>query len=50
MINHHVHINESKDNNLGYNIIIGRDPIKKLGMIVDFKNENLIWDNVIVST
>ena len=29
-------------------MIIGRDLIKKLGMIVNFKNEKLIWDGVIV--
>ena len=29
-------------------MIIGRDLIKKLGMIVNFKNEKLIWDCVIV--
>ena len=28
-------------------MIIGRDLMKKLGVIVDFK-KNLIWDNVIV--
>ena len=38
----------SKYNNPGYYMIIERDPMKKLGMIIDTNNENLIWDDVIV--
>ena len=29
-------------------MIIGRYQMKKLGVIVNFKNENLIWDDYIV--
>ena len=29
-------------------MIIGRDLMKKLNMVVDFKNKNLIWDDTIV--
>ena len=48
MVNNKFHINLSKDNNLGYDMIIGWDLMKKLGMIVNFKNKNLIWYDVIV--
>ena len=40
--------NLSKYNNLRYDIIVGRDLMKKIGMIVEFKNEKLIWGDVIV--
>ena len=42
------HMDSSKDKNLGYDMIIGQDLIKKLGMIFDFKNKNLIWENAIL--
>ena len=29
-------------------MIIGGDLMKKLGMIVDFKSEKIMWDDVIV--
>ena len=29
-------------------MIIGQDLMKKIGMIVNFKSKNLIWDNAIV--
>ena len=48
MVNHQFHTNFLKDKNLGYDVIIGQDLMKKLGMIVDFNKKNLIWDNVIV--
>ena len=41
-VNNLFRIDSSKDNTLGYDMIIGQDIMKKLGMIVDFNNENLI--------
>ena len=48
MINHQFHTDSSKYNNLGYDMIIGQDLMKKPGMIVNFKNEYLIWDYIII--
>ena len=48
IINHQFNIDSSEDNNLGYDMIIGQDLMKKLDMIVNLNNINLIWDNIIV--
>ena len=48
IINHQFHINSSKDSTLGYDLIIGRDLMKKPGMIVELNNKELIWENAIV--
>ena len=39
IINHCFHINSSKDHNLGYDMIIWRDLMNKLGIIFDFKKK-----------
>ena len=49
IINHWFHINSSKDKNIGYGIIIGQDIMKKLGIIVDFGNKNLMRYNFIIT-
>ena len=49
MINHQFHIYLLKDNNVGYDMIIGRDIMNKIGMIVNFNNKYLIWGDTIVS-
>ena len=41
-------MDSSKDNNFGYDMIIGQDLMNKLVMFVDFRNENLICEDVIV--
>ena len=48
MINHQFHIYLLKDNNVGYDMIIGRDIMNKIGMIVNFNNQYLIWVDTIV--
>ena len=37
------------DQPMNYDLIIGRDLMKELGLIIDFKNESIIWDDVKVS-
>ena len=34
-----------KSQDLGYDMIIGRDLLRDLGIIIDFSEEKLIWDN-----
>ena len=48
IINHQFHINSSKDNTFGYDMIIGQDLMKKPGMVVNFNIENLIWNSFII--
>ena len=31
-----------------YNLIIGRDLMSQLGIILDFKENNMVWDNMLV--
>jgi hypothetical protein len=37
--------NETEGSNIGYDMIIGRDLMCKLGLITDFKNNTLIWED-----
>ena len=49
IINQRFHVdNEEEDMNIGYNMIIGRDLMVKLGLITDYKRKVLIWDEVSV--
>ena len=49
IINQRFHVdNEEEDMNIGYDMIIGRDLMVKLGLITDYKRKVLIWDGVSV--
>ena len=37
-----------EDQNIGYDLIIGRDLLLELGMILDFKNKLLNWDGIVI--
>ena len=49
IINQRFHVdNEEEDMNIGYDMIIGRDLMVKLGLITDYERKVLMWDGVSV--
>ena len=49
IINQRFHVdNEEEDMNIGYDMIIGRDLMTKLGLITDYKRKVLTWDDISV--
>ena len=47
IIRHRFHVDQSKDRqNLGYDVILGRDIMIKLGLATDFARRKLVWDQM----
>ena len=51
VIRHQFHVDQStNEENLGYDVILGRDIMTKLGLVTDFGKRKLIWDQMSIPT